>query len=69
MYERAKIFTLARPRLKKTIGWALVVIGIAGVIAPIVPGAPLVIIGVELIGFRLLFVDKILKRVPQETLE
>ncbi len=62
MYEKAKTFTLTRPRLKKTVGWLFIVVGIIALIAPIIPGAPLVFIGFELIGFRLLFVDRLLGR-------
>lgn len=68
MYERAKLFTLARPRLKKTVGYIFVVIGVVALVAPIIPGAPLVFIGFEILGFRLLFIDKLLKRNrPTET--
>jgi hypothetical protein len=62
MYEKAKQFTLKRPRVKKTLGIFLVVFGIAGMVAPIIPGAPMLFIGLELLGFHLLFLDKILKR-------
>jgi uncharacterized protein YqgC (DUF456 family) len=69
MYQKAKQFTLARPRVKKSLGIFLVVVGIVALIAPILPGAPIIFIGLELLGFRLLFLDKILKRkavvVPQ----
>jgi uncharacterized membrane protein YbaN (DUF454 family) len=62
MYERAKTFTLARPRLKKTVGWVCVVVGVVAVVVPVVPGAPLVFVGFEILGFRMLFLDRILKR-------
>ena len=65
MYERAKTFTLTRPRVKKALGCLLIVIGFVAIIAPIIPGAPLVFIGLELLGFRLLFIDKLLKREPR----
>ncbi len=62
MYERAKTFTLARPRLKKTVGWVCVVVGVVAVVVPVVPGAPLVFVGFEILGFRMLFLDRMLKR-------
>ncbi len=62
MYERAKTFTLTRPRVKKTVGWVLIVLGIVGLIAPIIPGAVLLFVGLELLGFQLLFLDKFLGR-------
>jgi uncharacterized membrane protein YbaN (DUF454 family) len=71
MYQKAKTFTLSRPRLKKTVGWVFVVVGVVALVAPIIPGAPLVFVGFELLGLRLIFVDKLLKRTPapQATLE
>jgi Putative transmembrane protein (PGPGW) len=65
MYARAKHFTLTRPRLKKTVGWVFIVVGVVALVAPVIPGAPLVFIGFELLGFRLLFVDKLLGREPR----
>lgn len=62
MYERAKTFTLSRPRLKKTVGWMFVAIGVVALVAPVIPGAPLVFIGFELLGFRLLFIDKLFRK-------
>lgn len=64
MYEKAKQFTLTRPRVKKSLGIFLVIVGIIALIAPILPGAPIIFIGLELLGFRLLFLDKLLKRAP-----
>lgn len=62
MYERAKTFTLTRPRVKKTVGWVFIVVGVVALVAPVIPGAPLIFVGFELVGFRILFVDKLLKR-------
>ncbi len=59
MIERFNIYSINRPRLRKTMGWALVVIGFFALIAPIVPGAPLVFIGFEVLGLRFVFTDKI----------
>lgn len=64
MYEKAKQFTLTHPRVKKSLGIFLVIVGIVALIAPILPGAPLIFIGLELLGFRLLFLDKVLRRAP-----
>lgn len=62
MYQRAKTYTLARPRLKKTVGWGFMVVGVIALVAPVIPGAPLVFVGLELLGFRLVFLDKLLGR-------
>ncbi|MEZ4194804.1 MAG: PGPGW domain-containing protein [Candidatus Paceibacterota bacterium] len=57
-----KIYTLSRPRLKKTLGWVLIVLGIIALVAPIVPGLVLIAIALELLGIRFVFIDKLLKR-------
>lgn len=62
MYRKAKQFTLDNPRIKKTVGLIFVIVGFIALIAPIIPGAPLMFIGFELLGFKFLFLDKILKR-------
>ncbi len=64
MYQKAKKFTFARPRLKKTVGWVCVILGGVAFVMPLVPGAPLLIVGLELVGFRLIFLDRILGRTP-----
>ncbi len=75
MYEKAKHFTLARPRFKKTVGWVCVIFGGFALVMPVVPGAPLIFVGFELLGLRFLFVDRLLKRdrepvsVPATTLD
>jgi uncharacterized membrane protein YbaN (DUF454 family) len=69
MYAKAKQFTLTRPRIKKTVGWVFVVFGFIALIAPILPGAPLVFIGLELLGFKFLFIDKLLRRQTTRTSE
>ena len=69
MYEKAKQFTLAHPRIKKSVGVFLVIVGIVALIAPILPGAPIIFIGLEILGFRLLFLDKVLRRAPAVTKE
>lgn len=44
---------------KKIIGIVFIILGIIGWIMPIVPGLWLVLIGLELLGLRLLFQDKL----------
>jgi Putative transmembrane protein (PGPGW) len=65
MYEKAKHFTLTRPRFKKTVGWVCVVFGGIALVMPVIPGAPLIFVGFELLGLRFLFVDRLLKRNPE----
>ena len=45
--------------IKKIIGILLIVIGLLALITPFTPGSWLIFIGSELLGFRLLFLDKI----------
>jgi len=64
MFNRMKIYTLARPRLKKIVGWFLIILGLIGLIMPIIPGLLILIVAFELIGIRLVFLDRLLKREP-----
>ena len=64
MYERVKTYTLLRPKLKKLLCVFFVLIGFVALVAPVIPGAPLVFIGLELLGFRCLFLDRLLGRAP-----
>ncbi len=64
MYEKAKNYTSIRPRLKKTVGVLFILLGFLGLILPVVPGAILIFIGLEFLGLRFLFVDRLLKRKP-----
>jgi uncharacterized membrane protein YbaN (DUF454 family) len=66
MYEKAKNYTLLRPRLKKTVGIFLVLLGFVGIILPVMPGAVFVFIGLEFLGLRFLFIDRLLKRKAPE---
>ncbi len=59
MYERFNTYSTTRPRLRKIVGWFLVVVGFVALIAPVIPGAPLVFIGFELLGLRFIFMNKI----------
>lgn len=47
-----------RPKIKKTIGIILILIGLASLVTPLTPGSWLAIIGLELLGIRILFFDK-----------
>jgi hypothetical protein len=59
MYERFNTYSTTRPRLRKIVGWTLVVVGFVALIIPIIPGAPIVFIGFEILGLRFIFTDKI----------
>ena len=47
-----------RPRIKKTVGVILILIGLVAFFTPFTPGSWLAIIGIELLGVRILFFDK-----------
>lgn len=54
-----KEYFRSRPKLKKAAGIILVIIGLAAFITPLTPGSWLVIIGLELLGVRMLLSDKL----------
>lgn len=45
--------------IKKTIGILLIVIGLLALVTPFTPGSWLIFIGLEFIGIRIVFWDKI----------
>ena len=47
-----------RPKIKKVVGVILILIGLAALTTPLTPGSWLAIIGLELLGVRILFFDK-----------
>ncbi len=48
-----------RPRIKKAVGVILILIGLAALFTPLTPGSWLAIIGLELLGVRILLSDKL----------
>lgn len=70
MYEKAKQFTLTRPRLKKVIGWLFLVLGFIALVTPLTPGAALLLaLGCELAGFRLVILERFRKTVEEQPTE
>jgi hypothetical protein len=64
MTERLKKYTSERPRLKKTVGGVLVFLGFIALITPFTPGAFIMLgIGLEFLGFRMLFLERAQNRV------
>jgi len=45
--------------LRKTLGIILIVVGLLALVTPFTPGAWLIFVGLELMGVRILFWDKI----------
>ncbi len=59
MIKRFNNYTLARPRLRKIFGWVLVVYGFFALVTPLTPGGLLFFVGLEVLGIRFVFTDKI----------
>ncbi len=51
--------TIHKTAFKKTIGLFLIIIGLAALLTPFTPGSWLIFVGLEFIGIRILFWDKI----------
>ncbi len=47
-----------RPALKKIAGFFLILIGFIALVTPLTPGAWLALVGLELLGVRVVFFDK-----------
>ena len=56
--KKVKEYIYNRPKIKKTIGVVLILIGLTALVTPLIPGSWLAIIGLELLGIRILFLDK-----------
>jgi len=54
-----KEYVRDKPKIKKTIGIILILIGLAALFTPLTPGSWLVFIGLELLGLRILLSDKL----------
>jgi membrane protein implicated in regulation of membrane protease activity len=50
---------LVHPTLQKVLGVVFVLVGIFALVTPLTPGSWLALIGLELLGIRILFLDKI----------
>jgi hypothetical protein len=74
MTERIRQFTLTRPRLKKVIGYFLLAVGFIALVTPLTPGGFLFLVGLELLGLRMAFFDKVVPKkwhpkVPEMVIE
>ncbi|MFA5986265.1 MAG: hypothetical protein WC819_02870 [Parcubacteria group bacterium] len=57
-----KKFIKERPKLKMIVGVALIVVGFVALVTPLTPGSWLAIIGLELLGLRIVLRDWVLKQ-------
>lgn len=58
LIKTVKEYIHNRPKIKKIIGVILILIGLAAFFTPLTPGSWLAVIGLELLGIRILFLDK-----------
>lgn len=54
--------------IKKVIGVILIIIGLFALVTPLTPGSWLALIGLELLGVRLVFINKLLKEKHREAI-
>ena len=59
MYNKFHIYTEEKPRLRKFVGWMLVIYGFIALITPLSPGGLLFFVGLELLGLRFIGTDKL----------
>ncbi len=57
-FQKLHSYTEDKPIRRKALGVFLVVVGFIALVTPLTPGAWLGIIGLELLGVRLLFLEK-----------
>ena len=62
MLKIIKEYIHHRPKTKKAVGIVLILVGLVALVTPLTPGSWLAIIGLELLGIRILFFDKFLKK-------
>jgi uncharacterized protein YqgC (DUF456 family) len=58
LFDIVKEYIHARPYIKKVVGIILVLVGFIALVTPLTPGSWLAIIGLELLGVRILFFDR-----------
>jgi len=70
MYDKAKKYTLNQPHLRRSLGVTLILLGFLALITPLTPGALLMLVGgLELLGIRFLFLDRIMEVVKSKKAE
>ena len=58
LFKTIKEYIHNRPKIKKVVGAILILMGLAALFTPLTPGSWVAIIGLELLGVRILFFDK-----------
>jgi hypothetical protein len=57
-FKTIKEYIHNRPKIKKVVGIILILLGLVALVTPLTPGSWLGLIGLELLGVRILFFDK-----------
>ncbi len=57
--QQLKEYIHNNPKIKKVVGVILILIGLAALVTPLTPGSWLALIGLELLGARFVFSDKL----------
>ena len=60
LFNKIKEYIRRNPKVRKTIGVLLIVIGLTALVTPLTPGSWLAVIGLELLGVRILFFEKLI---------
>jgi drug/metabolite transporter (DMT)-like permease len=58
LFKSIQTYIHHRPRIKKVAGVFLILVGFIALVTPLTPGAWLGIVGLELLGIRVVFFDK-----------
>ena len=58
-FQKIQSYTEDKPIRRKVLGVFLVLVGFIALVTPLTPGAWLGIIGLELLGVRLLFIERV----------
>lgn len=59
LVETFKTYLHDKPKVRKTVGVILIIIGLAALVTPLTPGSWLALIGLELLGWRILLYSRL----------
>jgi Putative transmembrane protein (PGPGW) len=62
MFSKIKQFTALHPRFKRAVGWVFIVVGFVALVTPLTPGGFLFLVGLEFLGLRFVFLDRLFRR-------
>ncbi len=65
MFTKIKQYTATHPRFKKVVGWVFIIVGFVALVTPLTPGGFLFLVGLEFLGLRFVFLDRLFRRKPE----